>query len=96
MRACETCRYWRPLAFAEFRYGGVPEDQRSAPWGQCKMIGQGAGHYGDAASFEDFQSERAFTSDASDYQSWLTTRADFSCAEYVEGEPIPAADDPDL
>lgn len=92
---CETCRYWEPLAYEQMKYGGVPESAADARWGTCRMVGEGAGHY--ASDFDEFKSERAFTRDASDYQSWLTTRADFGCVEYAvtigdAGAPSVSAD----
>lgn len=82
---CESCVHWQPLAYDEedrrgFGYGGIPtgDDGR---WGVCQMVGEGAGVY--RKDFEPEKTRRAFTRDASDYRSWLTTRADFGCVEHA-------------
>lgn len=80
---CETCVHWDELLFPngdrdiERPHGG--RGQEAGRWGRCTLVNDGGNYkppFGPTA-------ERAFTSDASGYSSWLTTRSDFGCVEHA-------------
>ena len=83
-RNCLTCSAWKPTYDKETWY--VDElSARFKPegWGECERITHGWGG--------PQHSVRAFTLDASNYESGLFTRSDFGCAEWT---PVALSEEP--